>query len=88
VDKVLSFGLGRWFRETYTWDELPGEWKDVRKIRAHYLVDDSPHHRQEAARHGLASAYIVVPGFGSPDDVADPTAWVRLVEEAVFRVRA
>src|SRR5690348_1516182 len=54
LDKVLSFGLGRWFSATYSWDELPGLWKDVRRIGADLLVDDSPHHREAAARHGLA----------------------------------
>jgi hypothetical protein len=84
VDKALSFGLGRWFVESHSWDELPARWKDVRQVRADFLVDDSPHHRA-AERVGLATAYIVVPAYGSPEDVADPLAWVRLVEAAVVR---
>jgi hypothetical protein len=32
---------------------------------------------------GLADRYIVVPAYGSPEDTADPLAWVRLVERAV-----
>ena len=81
LDKVLSFGLARWFAETCAWDELPGPWKDVRRIGAHLLVDDSPHHREAAARHGLADRYVVVPVYGSPEDVADPLGWVWLVEQ-------
>ncbi len=83
VDKALAFGLGRWFGESHSWDEVQGAWKDVRRLRADLLVDDSPHHRDEAARHGLASAYVVVPAYGSPEDAADPLAWVRMVEEGM-----
>jgi hypothetical protein len=83
LDRCLSFGLSGWFTETYSWDELPGLWKDVRRIGADLLVDDSPHHREAAARHGVADRYVVVPIYGSPKDAADPLAWVRLVEQAV-----
>jgi hypothetical protein len=83
LDKVLSFGLSDWFAETYSWDELPASWKDVRRIAADFLIDDSPHHRAAAEKHGLADHYVVVPIYGSPEDVADPLAWVRLVEQAV-----
>ena len=83
VDKALAFGLGRWFAESHTWDELPTRWKDVRQVRADFLVDDSPHHREAADRLGLGAAYIVVPAYGSPEDVADPLRWVRLIEEAI-----
>jgi hypothetical protein len=82
VEKCLSFGLSAWFAETYSWDELPASWKDVRRIGADLLVDDSPHHREAAARHGLGDRYVVVPVYGSPEDAADPLAWVRLVERA------
>lgn len=83
VDKALSFGLGRWFTESHSWDELPARWKDVRQLRADFLVDDSPHHREVAEKLGLGAAYIVVPAYGSPEDAADPLAWVRLVESVV-----
>jgi hypothetical protein len=83
VDRCLSFGLAGWFAETHSWDELPSSWKDVRRIMADLLVDDSPHHREAAARHGLADRYVVVPVYGGPEDAADPLAWVRLVEQAV-----
>src|SRR5262249_48780892 len=49
LDKVLAFGLRTFFEETYSWDELPASWKDIRKLRLGYLIDDSEHHR-EAAR--------------------------------------
>jgi hypothetical protein len=83
LDKVISFGLAVWFTEVYSWDELPGSWKDVRQIKADFLVDDSPHHRETAAKHGLADRYIIVPAYGSPEDVADPVAWARQVEQTV-----
>jgi hypothetical protein len=83
VDKALSFGLGRWFAEAHSWDEVPCSWKDVRRLRVDFLVDDSPHHRDMAARFDLAAAYILVPAYGSPEDVADPLAWVRLVDATV-----
>ncbi len=83
VAKALSFGLSRWFREVYTWDEIPAQWKDVRRIAADYLVDDSPHHREQATAHGISSAYIVVPAYGSPEDVVNPLGWAQLVEETV-----
>lgn len=83
LDKVLSFGLGKQFLEVYSWDDLPGSWKDVRQIRADFLVDDSPHHRDAADKYGLRDRYIIVPAYGSPADAADPLAWVRQVEQAV-----
>jgi hypothetical protein len=85
VDKVLSFGLGGWFREVYTWDELATAWKDVRRIGADFLVDDSPHHREAARKHGLEEAYIVVSAYGGPEDAADPLGWVREIEAVLGR---
>jgi hypothetical protein len=85
LDKVLSFGLSGWFAQTYSWDELPAPWKDVRRIDADFLIDDSPHHRDAAQKHGLADRYVVVPVYGGAEDAADPLAWVRLVEQAVGR---
>jgi hypothetical protein len=85
VDKALAAGLGRWFAESHSWDEVPSPWKDVRQLRVDWLVDDSPHHAQAAAGFGLASRYVVVPAYGSPEDVADPLAWVRQVEVAIAR---
>jgi hypothetical protein len=86
LDKILSFGLADWFEETYSWDELPSSWKDVRRIEADFLVDDSPHHRQAAMKYGLADRYVLVPAYGSPADTADLLGWVRQVE-AVVRLK-
>jgi hypothetical protein len=83
LDLCLSFGLSRWFAQRYSWDELPGGWKDVCRIEADFLVDDSPHHRDNAAKQGLADRYILVPGYGSPENADDPLRWARLVERAV-----
>lgn len=83
LDKVLGFGLSDWFAENHSWDDLPGAWKDVHRIGADFLIDDSPHHREAAAKHGLADRYVVVPVYGGPEDAADPLKWVRLVERAV-----
>ena len=84
---MLSFGLREHFATTYSWDELPTPWKDVRLIGADFLVDDSPHHREAARAHGIDAAYIVVPQYGSPEDSADPLAWVRLVEATAGAAR-
>jgi hypothetical protein len=83
VDKALAAGLDRWSAESHWWDEVPARWKDVRQLQADWLVDDSPHHVQAAAEFGLASRYIVVPAYGSPEDADDPLARVGLVEAAV-----
>ncbi len=86
VDKALSFGFDRWFAESYSWDEMPTRWKDVRQVRADFLVDDSPHHQEAADEFGLKKSYILVPAYGSPEDTSDPLAWVRIVEAAVTRL--
>jgi hypothetical protein len=84
LDKVLSFGLGSLFEETYSWDELPTSWKDIRRLRLDYLVDDSPYHREAAARHGLADRYIIVPAYGSPEDQREPLLWAQRVENVLL----
>ena len=83
VDKALSFGLASWFSETYSWDEIPARWKDVRQIKVDFLVDDSPVHLEAARKLGIDAAYILVPQYGSPEDADDPLGWARLVESAV-----
>jgi FMN phosphatase YigB (HAD superfamily) len=83
VDKVLAYGLAEFFESTFSWDEVPCEWKDVRALGVHYLVDDSPHHREAAQKHGIGDRYIVVPAYGSAEDDADPMAWARKVRTAL-----
>src|SRR5262249_59350023 len=82
VDKALSFGLGRWFAESHSWDEVPARWKDVRQLRADFLVDDSPHHREAAEPLRLAAAYVGVPAYRGPVDGADPPGGGRPVAAA------
>lgn len=86
VDKALAAGLDQWFTESYTWDELPCQWKDVRRITADLLIDDSPHHQEAAQEHDLGVSYVVVPAYGSPEDSVDPLGWVRIVEDAIARI--
>jgi hypothetical protein len=83
LDRCLSFGLGEFFAETYSWDELPARWKDIRQIHADWLIDDSPHHREIAEEQGIADRYILVPIYGSVEDGNDPYGWVRLIEDAL-----
>jgi hypothetical protein len=80
VDKALDHGLRGFFEKTYSWDEQPFRWKDVRVLGVDWLVDDSEQHRQEASRCGIdANQYILVPAFGSADDEANPLAWAQHV---------
>src|SRR2546423_1125564 len=43
-----------------------------------------PHQREAGAGFGLADRYVVVPGYGSPEDTADTVGWAGQVEGAVF----
>ena len=45
VDKILGFGLRRYFREIYSADELPATWKDPRKLKADYVIDVVQEHQ-------------------------------------------
>lgn len=85
LNKVLSYGLAEFFEETYSWDELPVTWKDVRKLRVDYLIDDSPHHQEAALKQGLEHRYIIVSAYGSIEDSSDPLGWVHKVEEILLR---
>lgn len=85
VEKVLAFGLKQFFKEIYSWDEVPWTWKDVRKLNMDYLIDDSPSYWEEAKKHGIENRYIVVSAYGSPDDMKDPLMWVRTVEEVLLK---
>lgn len=84
LNKALSFGLGEFFTQTYSWDELAVTWKDVRKIGVAYLIDDSPHHRARAVLHGLETRYIVVAAYGSREDFADPLLWTRQIRQVLM----
>jgi hypothetical protein len=79
VNKCLSFGLNKYFQKTFSWDEMPDRWKDVRKTQVDYLVDSSEEHRELAHRVNLESKYILVPAYGSPEDEKDPTLWAHMV---------
>lgn len=84
MEKAISFVLRPYFHETYSWDELPDYWKDIRKIHADYLIDDSEHHRERAREYGLENHYLIVPAFGSPEDNDDPRLWLKRIEEKLI----
>jgi len=77
LNKILSFGFPMYFVRTYSWDEIPCEWKDIRKINATFLVDDSIHHKEAAKQ--LESRYIIIPAYGSHEDVNDPLLWTKQI---------
>lgn len=80
VERVLAFGLRQFFAETYSWDQLPAEWKDIRKIEAAYLIDDNPGYRVRATQEGIdPNRYIVVPPCGSSEDLEDTSLWRRVL---------
>lgn len=54
-----------------SWDDIASDWKDIRRIHADYLIDDSPRHRDEVQKYGLELHYIVIPAYGSPEDCQD-----------------
>ena len=84
VNKLLSYGLRRYFREIYTWEDFFDNWKDIRQIKVRYLIDDSDYHQQLAEREGFGQQYIVVPSFGSPEDLRDPQGWAKQIREALL----
>ena len=79
VEKILQYELATYFQEVYSWDDIASEWKDIRRIHADYLIDDSPHHQDEAQKYGLESHYIVIPAYGSPEDCQDSLLWVKQI---------
>jgi len=83
VDKALAFGLGQYFAETYSWNELPVRWKDIRRLELAYLIDDNPYHREMAAQWGIMDQYIVV-----PEDRRYPIVWVSQVKQILFKDRS
>lgn len=83
LDKVLSFGLKDYFQETYSWDDISDNWKDIRKTDVEFLIDDSEYHRDVAKKHGLEASYIIIPAFGSIKDEENPLLWVKQIEEVL-----
>jgi hypothetical protein len=79
LNHALETGLKRFFKESYSWAELPHRWKDIRLIGADYLVDDSDHHFLEAKKQGIEQGYIIIPPFGAPDDIEDPLQWTKII---------
>jgi NLI interacting factor-like phosphatase len=83
AEKALSYGLRDYFDALYCWDDLPVDWKDIRRIGADYLVDDNEYHRDEAMKRGVTQGYIVVPAYGCRQDSEAPLAWVGTIERAL-----
>ena len=84
VEKILAFGLKKFFVETYSWNDISTSWKDVRRIKADFLIDDSTHHFEEAVKKGISEHYIVIEPFGSPKDFENPLYWIEQIEEVLF----
>lgn len=85
VEKILSFGLMKYFSEIYCWEDISTSWKDVRRIKADFLIDDSRHHFEKALEEGISERYIVVEPFGSPKDFENPLFWIEQIDEVLFR---
>jgi hypothetical protein len=79
LNRALEEGLKRFFKESYSWAEMPHRWKDIRLISADYLVDDSDHHFLEAKKQGIEGGYIIIPPFGAPDDRENPLRWTQII---------
>ncbi|HET6252097.1 MAG TPA: DUF2947 family protein [Tepidisphaeraceae bacterium] len=84
LGKILNHGLPDFFENTYTWDESPSRWKDIRALGIDWLVDDSDYHRELAVPHGMAGRYIIVPAYGSAEDERDPSAWAGQVRDILL----
>ncbi len=84
LNKVLDFGLDAYFSETYSWDDIPESWKDIRKINVKYLIDDNHYHREMARRNRLEHHYIIVPPYGSQEDNYDPLLWTKIIKTVLL----
>lgn len=84
ADKALMYGLNTYFKETYSWDEIPKNWKDTRILNIDYLIDDSIYHKNIAAKHNIESRYIVVPAYGSEIDTENPRLWIDIIREVLY----
>lgn len=84
VDKMLSRELGKFFKETYSWDEIPQRWKDIRIVKGDYLIDDDSYQKEMAEQVGLGNKYVIVPIYGDKIDEIEPLSWVRIIENALL----
>jgi hypothetical protein len=84
LNKVLVFGLGDYFQETYSWDDIAKSWKDIRHINASYLIDDDEYHLEMAQKYGLKSRYIIIPPYGSFTDEKEPHRWIWQIQEKLL----
>jgi len=82
VNKMLSGELGKFFQETYSWNEIPQQWKDIRIIKGDYLIDDYSYQKEMALQVGLGNKYIIVPAYGDEIDEVEPLRWVKIIENA------
>lgn len=84
LDKILNCGLQRYFSETYSWDEIPETWKDIRIINVEYLIDDNPHQLELAVPHQLEHHYIIIPAYGSKEDNLDSLLWTKIIKNVLL----
>jgi glutaredoxin-related protein len=84
VNKMLSGELGKFFKETYSWNEVPQLWKDIRIIKGDYLIDDDSYQKEMAEQVGLGNKYIIVPVYGNKIDEAEPLYWVKIIEKSLL----
>lgn len=85
VEKILAYGLNKYFSEIYCWEDISTTWKDVRRIKADFLIDDSPHHFENALQKGISEHYIVIEPFGSQKDFENPLYWIEQIEAVLIR---
>ena len=84
VDKALRLsGLTEYFIEIYSWDDIKCDWKDIRRINADYLIDDSEYYGEKALKNGLGSKYIIIPIYGSVEDQKDPLLWTKQIRKEI-----
>lgn len=84
VNKMLTGELGKFFKETYSWDEISQKWKDIRIINANYLIDDDFYQKEMAEQVGLGSKYIIVPIYGNKIDEMEPLYWIKIIESVLL----
>jgi hypothetical protein len=82
--REISIFLKIFFEEIYSWDDIATTWKDIRRIKADYLIDDSDSYKEEAKKHGIEKSYILIPAYGCLEDQREPLLWVRLIEQILL----